>query len=646
MTNPVHQQGPDDAAHLQRHPLDPLDEHEMRSARDIARTERGLADTALFAIIRLQEPPKDVVRGYKEGDPLERRAFVVVMDRRAGTLHDGVVSVTAGQVVEWHERPGLQGPILMDDFNAVNALIRADARWQTAVRRRGVSDLEKVRIDPWMIGNFGAPEEQGRRVAASLCYYVEFPDDNPYARPIEGVVAYVDLNASEVMRVIDVDEVIPIPEGRGRYDSDSVGAVRDDLKPLDVVQPDGPSFEVRGHEIRWQRWRFRFSFNAREGLVLHTIGYEDDGELRPIIYRASLSEMIVPYGDISPSHFFQHAFDLGEFGVGKGVNSLELGCDCLGEIRYFDAVLHDDSGEPVTVRNAICLHEEDASILWKHWDFPDGQTEVRRSRRLVISSISTNLNYEYGYYWYFYQDGTIEYDVKLTGILQTAAVSPDTEPSHAVLVAPGLSAPHHQHLFNVRLDMEVDGPQNTVSEVDLVAAPPGPQNPFGSAMVTTVIPLTRESEARRTTDPAAGRTWIVSAAARRNDVGQLTGYRLIPMYTPTILAPPDTAIGRRGAFARHNLWVTPFDPEERHAGGEYPNQHPGGDGLPTWSRADRPIENTDIVVWHTFGISHVARPEDWPVMPVEHVGFIMKPWGFFSRNPALDVPRSILRHCH
>lgn len=627
------------------HPLDPLSADEVRAARDIVVSELGLPTTAKFAMIRLQEPDKSAVRSFHPGDAMERSAFVVVLDRVAGTLHDGTVSLTDGRIVDWHERPNLQAALLMDDLEVAERVIRADPRWQDAVRRRGIDDLDKVRVDPWMVGNFGFAEEQGRRVVASLCYYVESPGDTPYARPIEGVLAYVDLGSETVTRVVDVDPIVPIPADPGRYDADSVGPLRNDLKALDVVQPDGPSFSVHGGEIRWQRWRFRFSVNGREGLVLHTVGYEDGDEVRPVLYRASLSEMIVPYGDVSPSHFFQHAFDLGDFGVGKGINSLVLGCDCLGEIQYFDAVLHDDDGEPVTVRNAVCLHEEDASILWKHWDFPAGGTEVRRSRRLVISAICTNLNYEYGYYWYFYQDGTIEYDVKLTGILQTAAVEPGSQPPHATMVAPGLSAPHHQHLFNMRLDMEVDGADNTVTEVDMVPAPPGPENPYGSALVTRSTPLRTELQARRTVDPAAGRTWVIASGHRRNETAWPTGYRLRPMYTPTILAPPDSAIGRRGGFARYNLWVTPYDADERHAGGEYPNQHPGGAGLPEWTAGDRAIENTDIVLWHTFGISHVARPEDWPVMPVEHAGFMLTPWGFFDRNPALDVPPSHRDHC-
>jgi primary-amine oxidase len=628
------------------HPLDPLTPAEIRTAAAIVRRELDLPPTARFATIRLHEPAKDVVRSFA-GGVVQRRAWVVVMDTAANTLHDGVVRLDGG-VEEWTERPGLQGPLLLDEYEQAAEVIRNDPRWQAALARRGVTDVGKVRIDAWMVGNFGFEDEQGRRVCASLSYVAEDRLDLPYARPIEGVVAYVDLNVMRVTKVLDPDPV-PIPADAGRYDPESLAPLRNAPRPIEIAQPDGPSFTVDGHEVRWQNWRLRWSFNAREGLVLHTVGWEEGGEVRPIVKRASISEMVVPYGDPDPAHFWQGAFDLGDFGIGRGVNSLELGCDCLGVIQYFDVVTHDDQGEPLVVKQGICMHEEDYSILWKHWDFVEDHTEVRRQRRLVISAIGTNLNYEYGYYWYLYLDGTIELEVKLTGVMQAKAVAAGPD-AHSELVAPGLAAMHHQHLFNARLDMEVDGPTNTVHEVDLVAAEEGSENPYGTAMVTRVTPLQRESDAKREIDAAAARTWIVSSSERRNGLGLPTGYRLLPESSPTLLARPGSSLARRAEFARHHLWVTAYDANERHAGGEYPNQHPGGAGLPEWTAADRPLEDADVVLWHTFGTSHVCRPEDWPVMPVEHVGFRLKPWGFFDRNPALDVPPSASchhdGHCH
>ena len=243
--------------------------------------------------------------------------------------------------------------------------------------------------------------------------------------------------------------------------------------------------------MRWQKWSLRIGMDPLEGLVLWTVGYEDGGRVRPVVYRASVSEMVVPYGHPGPMHAWKSAFDAGEWGLGRMANSLTLGCDCLGEIRYFDDVFADERGKPRTRPNAICLHEEDYGILWKHVDMVSGRTEVRRSRRLVVSSIATVGNYEYGFYWYFYLDGTMQLEVKLTGIMSTMAVADDDPGDHASLIAPGLAAPYHQHLFNVRLDMEVDGPDNEVYEVDAVptGSPGSAENPWGNAFGTTATLL-------------------------------------------------------------------------------------------------------------------------------------------------------------
>jgi len=322
-------------------------------------------------------------------------------------------------------------------------------------------------------------------------------------------------------------------------------------------------------------------------------------------------------------------------------NSLKLGCDCLGEIYYFDAVLATEQGDPYTVEHAICMHEEDYGILWKHNDMHGGTNEVRRSRRLVVSFIATVGNYEYGFYWYLYLDGNIQLEVKLTGIVSPMAVAPGEVPPFANMIAPGLAAPHHQHLFSARLDFDLDGTANSVYEVEAEIIPPGPDNPWKNAFRPKATRLDTEQAAKRDMNAATSRTWRIVNEGSRNRLGNPVAYKLIPtMSTPTMLADPDSSVGRRAGFARHNLWVTPYAPDERRAAGEYPNQSKGGDGLPAWTAADRSIVDTDVVVWYTFGVTHFVRPEDWPVMPVEYTGFLLSPYGFFDRNPTLDLPPS------
>jgi primary-amine oxidase len=510
--------------------------------------------------------------------------------------------------------------------------------------RRGITDFEHVQLDPWPAGNFGLALEEGRRISRVLSYLRESATDNGYARPIEGVLVFFDMSAGKVIEVKDYG-LTPLPPERSSYLPEDVGAMRTDLRPIEINQPEGPSFTVDGNLVKWQRWSLRIGFDPYEGLTLHTVGYDDGGTTRPILYRASVSEMVVPYGHPGPMHNWKNAFDSGEWGLGRMTQSLTLGCDCLGEIRYFDGLLSNEQGKPYKIANAICMHEEDYGILWKHVDLHGGTSEVRRSRRLVVSSIATVGNYEYGFFWYFYLDGSIQFEVKLTGVISPMAVEPGETPEFAGLVGLGVAGPNHQHLFNVRLDFDIDGVANTVYECDAVTEPAGAENPFGNAWRSVATPLATEQEAIRDADPSRSRVWKIVNPQRRNRLGQPVGYKLVPGATPTLLARADSSIAKRAGFARHNLWVTPYARDERRAAGEYPNQHAGGDGLPRWTQADRPIADTDVVVWHSFGVTHVVRPEDWPVMPVEYAGFLMAPVGFFERNPALDVPAGN-GHCH
>lgn len=623
------------------HPLEPLTPDEIAAAVAIVRQEKSLSSSFRFATVTLNEPAKATVLSFKPGDTIEREAFLILLDNVTAKTYEAIVSLGIGQVKSWEHIPGVQPPIMLDEFVECEAAVKANEEFQAAIAKRGITDPDLVMVDPWSAGNYGIADEEGVRLSRALCWVKANPTDNGYARPIEGVIPVVDLNKMEVIRVEDYG-VIPLPPKDGNYTTEYVKNYRQDLKPLEIVQPDGPSFDVSDHEISWQKWKIRIGFTPREGLVLYTVTYTDQGEDRPIFYRASLAEMTVPYGDPKPYSYRKNAFDVGEYGIGSLANSLKLGCDCLGEIYYFDAFITDSRGDVAQIENAVCLHEEDFGILWKHMDWRTEQTEVRRSRRLVISFIATVGNYEYGFYWYFYQDGTIQYEVKLTGMVSTAAVMPGEVPKYGTLVAPQLNAPIHQHIFNVRMDMCIDGQNNSVYEVDIV--PEEDNNPYGNAFYAKSTLLTNEKSAQREIDPMKGRYWKIVNPSKTNAMGYPTAYKLMPGENTLPLARPDASVIKRATYMTKHLWVTPYSPDEKFPAGNYPNQHPGGVGLPEWTQADRSVEDTDVVVWYTFAHSHSPRAEDWPVMPVATIGFMLKPLNFFDENPANDVPPSPKNH--
>ena len=620
------------------HPLDLLRGEEVTRGVEVLRAAGHLDGDARIVHVVLDEPDKAVVAAYRPGDPADRTVRVLAVLGPDLDLLEAAVSVTAGEVRDVRFHHGMRPALLFGESLDAILKLPEHPEWVAALKRRGIDDPAQVQIDPWPTGNFGLDLEEGRRISRCIAYLRDSPTDNGYARPIEGLVAFFDGGAGEVLEVQDYG-LVPLPPERGSYLPDDVGPMRTDLRPLEIVQSDGPSFEVDGNAVRWQRWSFRVGFDPYEGLVLHTVAYEDAGRTRPVLHRASISEMVVPYGDPGSMHGWKNAFDAGEWGLGRMANSLTKGCDCLGAIHYFDVVLANEQGLPYTIEHAICLHEEDYGILWKHHDLHGDTSEVRRSRRLVVSFIATVGNYEYGFYWYFYLDGNVQLEVKLTGIVSTMAITPGDQPEFANVIAPGLAAPHHQHLFNARLDFDVDGPTNSVYEIEAEPVPTGPDNPFGNAFRQRATLLASEAAAQRETRAATSRHWRVVNAGSANRLGTPVGYRLVPtISTPTLLAQPDSSVAQRAGFARHNLWVTPFSRDERRAAGEFPNQHAGGDGLPRWTSADRPLTDRDIVCWYSFGVTHFVRPEDWPVMPVEYAGFVLSPFGFFERNPALDVP--------
>ena len=624
-----------------RHPLDPLDGDELARAAAILQAAFGKDEPVRFERIELFEPEKALLSTWKLGDPIHRQArFAIFRHGRIGVT-EGTLSLDEERLISSRHLPAARPMIMLEEFIEVEKAVKSDPRFIAACKRRGIDDVSMVCVDPWSAGDFAIAGEEGRRISHTFSWLRMKPDSNYYAHPIEGVNAVVDVDSLEVLRIDDHYRdlaPLPVPQTRSEYDHRFRESFAPAGKPLDVVQPEGPSFTIEGRRIRWMGWDVLVGFNSREGLILHDLGFTAAGARRKIMHRASLAEMVVPYGSPERAHYRKNVFDIGEYGLGKLANSLKLGCDCLGAIHYMDAWVNGIDGTPVRIENAICIHEEDQGLGWKHWDWRTDVAEVRRLRRLVISSISTVGNYEYASNWYIYQHGGIEFEMKATGIINTVGCEPGKPSKYGVEVMPGVMGQIHQHLFCARLDIEVDGPENSVVECNVVVPPAGPENPYGNAFFEEQTVLATERSARRCTNPATMRYWKIVNPGTRNAVGKPTAYKLEPTHAITPFTGPDSRSGQRGGFIQNHLWVTPFAADERYPAGDYVNQSEPGLGLPQWTEADRPVENADIVVWHVFGLHHPVRTEDFPVQPVVTCGFKLMPSGFFDRNPMIDAP--------
>ncbi len=635
--------------------MDPLSADEFRAVAAILRREHGVGEGWRVASVELVEPSKAELAAFDGGGATPaRRAAVICLDRSANATYKGVVSLTDDRVENFDHIPGVQANFTVDEFIECDEVLRRHPDVIAALAKRGITDLDNVFMDTWTYGDAVAPPEyRDRRIGWSDTWYKDAPGANPYAHPVSGLHCVIDINTMEVLRVED-DGSSEKPDVMGEYVPHHIperirsASRREPLKPLNITQPDGPSFTLDGNLLQWQNWSLRVGFNHREGMTLHTVRYRDGEVDRSVAHRMSFAEMVVPYRDSSVDHYRRTAFDIGEWGLGFMTTSLELGCDCLGEIRYLDAVLHDSTGEPYTITNAICIHEEDNAVLWKHVDH-DAGAEVRRMRRLTLSFHVTVANYEYLVYWRLYQDGNIECEVRATGIMVTTPVPAGQPHPNGTLVDERTYAPFHQHFLIARLDLDVDGPDNTVYMTESYAEPVSPDNPYGLSLVARNQALRTEQEGKQDVSFATQRAWKVVNTNVVNGLGTHPSYKLVPTGAIPAMFDPSSPVVQRANVITHTLWVTPNRPDERWPAGEFVNQSVADTGLGEWTKADRSIDNTDVVLWYVFGIHHITRPEDWPVMPVDVVSFWLKPFGFFDRNPALDVaptPPDACAHGH
>lgn len=569
-----------------------------------------------------------------------------------------MVNLKTSQVEIWKDVTDVGPTLTLEDLDVCETVTRNDPRVIEACREIGIYDMSKVFIDAWAIG-FDHRWGTDRRLQQGIVYYRNSPGDNQYAHPLDFSVV-VDTEKAEVLAV-DIRRVngerTKVPLEEHNYMPAFIGNDYQPgrLKPIDITQPQGVSFRMSGNEIFWAGLKMHIGFNYREGIVLSDVRIDDqaEGRERSLFNRISVVEMVVPYGNPDPPHHRKHAFDVGEYGTGLMTNSLKLGCDCKGVIHYIDAIMAVGSGEAAVLKNAICIHEEDNGLLYKHTDYRDGTVISARDRKLIISQIITAANYEYCFYHTFTLDGTYKLEIKLTGMLNTYCMHPsETAAPYGTEVAPSINAHNHQHIFSLRVDPEVDGPNNTVVQNDAVPSdePLGSAgNPYGNGFYCKKTPLRTSLEGAADYCHETGRSWDITNPNSVNTTAKKpAAYKILNNSCPAILAKPGSTVWKRAGFARRALWVTPYRDYELFPAGDYVCQSSGEAGHPfngtvvDWAARDEPIENTDIVCYIQFGLTHFPRTEDFPIMPAEPVGVMIRASNFFKKNPALWVVPSVV----
>src|SRR5688572_26452188 len=540
------------------HPVDPLTADEIIGAASILLDGGGAQPGAIFQAVDLREPPKDVVLGVTPGDGARR---ATVFFRQNKKSFKSIVNLTKGSFTPPVEIPRSDGQLGLTLQEIIDfAFVLEDPAFLRALARRGIDtpdELAKVLVTPLTPGSFGLPEEK-RRIVKAQMYNTAGTGINLYARPIEGVQAIIDLDERKVIQVIDTG-VVPVPADTHDFDEATVGArfgLRAPLKPIRVTQPQGPNFTLDGGFVSWQKWRFHVRFERRAGTVISLVTY--DG--RSVLYQGSLAEVFVPYQDPGTNWFYRTYMDAGEFGFGLMASPLAPGLDVPANAVLLDAVIAAALPDPtlpvvpLPLPRVVGIFERlTGDPAWRHFESFRGRYEGRAAVELVVRSIAQVGNYDYLIDWVFTQSGGLRAEVALTGIDAPKALAGHAFGEHgnrvSAPVAPHLVAPYHSHHFSFRLDVDIDGTDNSfvLGRLKQTHAP-GPRR-----SVWTLDEEAIASEADGRMDAHEHGIWRVVNPNRRNAFGQPTGYVVESHhYEEPLLAFDDY---KRAAFIAHPLWI-------------------------------------------------------------------------------------------
>ncbi len=609
--------------------FEPLTQQELVKTIKLIKKSPHYSKDIVFTYLSLQEP-------QKTDQKYIRQAVALLFNPKQNKSYEVIITLGSKSSLSWKELPQVQLMGSNYDYSTIPELLKSNDAWKSALAKRGIKKPTEVFVSPWIAEPSNDPNLQGHRLFHAIPYDAR-NNLNDYGRPIEGLSALVDLTTQKI-QVLDTG-IIPIAKSDSPYNSKSVGPLRTPPNLVHSDQPQGYSFQLKKHQVTWQKWRFNIGFNPRDGLTLHQIQYYDQRKWRSILYRLSLADILVPYGDPDPQWNWRHALDAAEYGLGLVTVPLQKGLDVPENTHLISIPSVNDEGKLEFRKDIIALYEQYGGLSWKHYDLDRTHTnEARRAQNLVVASHVSIGNYDYLIQYIFKQDASMEVVVSLTGIMLPKGIEKNKVDHFAHQVTADIAAPHHQHFFNFRLDFDVDGRENTLVEENTLPMPQGKDNPAGNAFMHQGTVLATSVAARRNLNLDSDRFWIILNPKVKNSLGQPVSYGLIPGSNTIAHAQPNSEVRRMAGFINYHLWATPYDPEQMNATGLYPVLNKHINGLEQWAAENKSIENTDLVVWYTLGVTHIPRPEEWPVMPVTSISFKIVPVGFFTQNPALDLP--------
>ena len=622
-------------------PLDALTADEINRTVEILNAAKQVNADTRFPTITLLENPKAEVLRWSPGQPFERRARADYLN--GNRLFEAAVNLTTGKVDSVTEVKDRQSSILFEEFLGASAVVKKDPRWRAAMARRGITSFDNIICAPLTVGPVIDEKYRGLRLLKVPCFDKTGAVNNVYGRPIEGLLAIVDVRKGAVVDVVD-EGVVPIPTAIPSEAYDAATSTRKPTKPVQIVSPQGPNYTIDGSVISWDKWNFHLRVDKRLGPVMSRITYRDGNQKRQVAYQLSTAEMFVPYMDPSQTWAYRAYMDIGEYGFGALSSPLKPGSDCPVNATFVDAVVSDDHGKPLTLKNVVCVFERDTGDpLWRHYEFFTDSHESRPNVELVVRMAPEVGNYDYLLDYAFNRNGEIEVRVGAYGIIATKGVATrnmhdptaaaDTQ--YGTLVAPNLVGVNHDHFMSFRVDLDVDGQDNRLVEDKFVK-----RTLSGNPLRRSLWQIERsvigtEGAIETMHEPA----WFrVESSSRENSLGNPTSYQLMPGHSDLSLLDPEEPQQQRASFSGSALWVTRYKPDENFAAGTYPNQNRLVEGLPKFVADHESVANTDLVLWYTVGFHHQTRSEDYPVMPAMWHSFTLRPFNFFDRNPGLDVP--------